>query len=50
MTDPKPKLSREALLANIAYCQANQDHHLTLLKQFELKQQEFSRLLAELKE
>ena len=49
MTDPKPTLSREALLANIAYCQAKQDQHLTLLKQFELKEQEYVLLLTELR-
>jgi len=48
MTDPKPNLSRDALLANIGYCQAKQEHHLSLVKQFEKKEQEYVKMLADL--
>jgi hypothetical protein len=46
MTDPKPTLSRAALLANIDYCHAKQLHYLALIKQFEKKEQEYVKMLA----
>jgi hypothetical protein len=46
MTDPKPTLSRSALLANITYCQAQQDLHLNLVKEFEQKELEYVKMLA----
>jgi hypothetical protein len=48
MTDPKPTLSREALIANIGYCNAKQEHYLALVKQFEEKEQEYVKILADL--
>jgi hypothetical protein len=48
MIDPKPDLSRTALLANIDYCQAKQEQYLKLLKQFEQKEQEYVKMLADL--
>lgn len=46
--DPKPELSKAAILANIGYCQAQQDYHLTLVKQFEEKELEYVQALVDL--
>ena len=48
MTDPKPNLSRAAIMSNIDYCHAQQEHHLALVKQFEQKEQEYVKMLASL--
>ena len=48
MTDPKPDLSRDALIANISYCKAKQDHHMFLVKQFKKKEQEYAKMLHDL--
>lgn len=48
MTDPKPQLGREALIANIGYCNALQEHYLALVKQFEEKEQEYVEMLLRL--
>jgi hypothetical protein len=50
MTDPKPNLSRAAILSNIEYCQAKKDYHLTLANEFIKKAQDYIVMLAELKE
>ena len=49
MSDPKPTLSRAALLANISYCQAQQDLHLALVKEFEEKELEYVKILSSLR-
>jgi hypothetical protein len=46
--DPKPNLSREAIMANISYCKAKQDHHMFLVKQFKQKEQEYAKMLYDL--
>ena len=46
MIDPKPNLSRAAILSNIEYCHAQQEHHLSMVKQFEKKEQEYVKMLA----
>lgn len=46
MTDPKPDLSRAAIMSNIEYCHAKQEHHLALAKLFEQKEQEYVKMLA----
>jgi hypothetical protein len=48
MTDPKPDLSRAAIMSNIDYCHAMQEHYLALVKQFEQKEQEYVKMLARL--
>ena len=39
--DPKPQLGRAAIMANISYCQAQQDLHLNLVRDFEKKELEY---------
>ncbi len=46
MIDPKPQLGREALIANIGYCNALQEQYLALIKQFEEKEQEYVKMLS----
>ncbi len=48
MIDPKPQLGREALIANIGYCNALQEHYLALIKQSEEKENEYVKMLSDL--